>query len=135
MQLIYRIDEVYAEWSFKGVRGTLPTIALQVRGSVNTTGWTQPTLVPRTYTHAPADGILDLDFDAAAPTGIAHQTVTTIFGLLLMLVPQWVAGVRVHSSTNFMESALSVMARGESLPESLPLPWPFPWVWPSEKTE
>lgn len=132
MQRIFRIDKVYAERAFKGVSGTLPTIALQVRGSVNTTAWTQPTLVPCSYTNRPDDGILDLDFQATAPTGRPHQTIETLFGLLLMVIPRWVAGVRVHSSTNSMASSLSPLAG--DLAGGLSLP-PFPWVWQDPESE
>jgi hypothetical protein len=100
---------------------------------VPTSGWTCPELAPFVYVTPPADGILDLDFVATAPTGITLQVFTRITVASSFPVPNWVRGVRVHSSTNAREALL-----GSALDEKVglmsdgwPLPWPFPWFVPN----
>ena len=49
-------------------------------GQVNTGGWTNPTLTPRTYIAPPTIGVWEYDLRAVPPSGIATQAITPISG-------------------------------------------------------
>jgi hypothetical protein len=87
------------------------------------------------YIAPPADGILDLDFVATSPTGIALQVISKISVAKTFVVPNWVKGLRVHSSQNKLEALLEeeMSTRGVRSMEGWPLPWPFPWWSPNAK--
>lgn len=103
-----------------------PAILVKVCGTVPTTGWTDPQLSPWIYIVPPKDGILDLDFNARPPTGIVLQVFTTICLSTTLFIPDWVRGVRVHSSTNAIEAKLP---GGKNPPEYRQLAPVLPWPW------
>lgn len=76
-----------------------PKMSVSVTGMATTSGWTNPKLVPLEEVLS-ADGILDLDFVAKAPTGIVLQVLTPIAASLI-----WdgdadrLVGVKVYSRT------------------------------------
>ncbi|MBD9628011.1 hypothetical protein IB279_34225 [Ensifer sp. ENS06] len=126
---VYTVDEVRVEGLIV-IPENPPAIAISARGTVPTTGWTRPDLVPWVYIVPPKDGILDLDFVSSQPPGIVAQVVSPISVTKAMLVPAWVVGVRVHSSTNDMEANIGggrKWSEAEIAGEGLPVPWPFPW--------
>lgn len=98
---IYSVDEV----SFGYTASEPPALVVAARGRVPTSGWSNGRLAPRVYVSPPSDGIWDFDFIAKAPSGIALQVISVIESEPLVLVPPfWVKGVRIHSSTNEIES-------------------------------
>lgn len=124
---VYSVEEVRVE---KLIPENPPAISVSVHGWVATSGWTHPDLAPWMYIDAPKDGILDLDFVADPPTGIVLQVFSKIGITRTFVVPAWVRGIRVHSSTNKIEAKAgeskaptSVELQGEGMPG----PWPFPW--------
>jgi len=134
---VYTVDEVRVE-TLIVIPENPPAMAVSARGTVLTTGWTAPVLAPRVYIVPPKDGILDLDFMAEAPTGFSAQVICPISVAMALPIPDWVIGVRVHSSTNAIEAKTSGREKGHKADlaaEGLPLPWPFPWWAPRAKTK
>jgi hypothetical protein len=126
---IYSVEEVKVE-SLIVIPENPPAIAVSAWGWVPTTGWSHPDLVPWIYIHPPKDGILDLDFVATPPSGLVIYVFTKIKIAKAFPVPNWVTGVRVHSSTNSVEAKLGgagPVAKADLMGEGMPLPWPFPW--------
>jgi hypothetical protein len=83
------------------LRSFPPQIRIVASGTVTSSGWTNPQLVPYTYIQDPPDGIYDFDFIAEAPEEIATQVITPITTIYRdRTFPQGMKGVRVHSSTN-----------------------------------
>jgi hypothetical protein len=76
-----------------------PQLQILATGTVPTTGWTNPQLVPYTYIQAPPDGIYDFDFVAVPPTEVVAQVITPI-SVKYEWSAQCVKGVRIHASTN-----------------------------------
>ena len=132
---VYEINEVHVEWLVQDVSLWPPAITISALGRANSTGWTQSKLVPWMLTMAPADGVLDFDFIATAPTGFAHFTISRIGAVITLPVPQWLAGVRVHSATNAVAANLQGGKIGIPIKPAggLPLPWPFPYISPPEE--
>jgi hypothetical protein len=56
------------------------SLVVNVDGQVNTGGWTNPTLTPRTYVAPPTNGVWEYDFRAVPPSGMATQAITPISG-------------------------------------------------------
>jgi len=134
---IYSVDEVGVA-AVAGGAGDLPAISMSASGLVPTSGWTRPEFGPWMYITPPADGILDLDFMATAPTGIVLQVFSKICLCATFPVPQWVVGVRVHTSTNIVEARIAGKAHpfeARMLADGLPVPWPFPWWAPKSKRQ
>ena len=130
---VYSVEEVHIE-ALTTPDGEAPAVVVSARGLVNSTGWTDPKLSPWIYIHPPADGILDLDFTATAPTGFVNFVMCRISIGLAFTVPGWLRGVRIHTATNTQEAMLDgPIGKGEwmSAGEGMPLPWPFPWMAPS----
>jgi hypothetical protein len=93
---IYSVDSVEL-----AILKTNPlTLRIVASGSVNSTGWNNPQLLPYIYIAPPQDGIYDFDMVADKPDGFVHWTITPISA-----VTQWqpfpdsLRGVRVHSSS------------------------------------
>jgi hypothetical protein len=83
-------------------------LELRVIGTVNSGGWSQPTLIPFKYLLPPQDGIYDFTFYAtppANPSGGGFGSIEVIYKL--GLVPNDVKGYRVHASTNSIETLLA----------------------------
>jgi hypothetical protein len=131
---VYKVDKVAVE-GLLVVPENPPAIAVSAEGWVPTTGWSHPSLAPWMYIQPPADGILDLDFVVTSPTGLVLQVFCKIGVASAFVVPAWVKGVRVHSSTDSIVAMLPVGSlRPKELPlEGLPVPWPFPWWAPRTK--
>lgn len=113
---------------FNQTKSLPPLLMVHARGTASTSGWTRGRLSPYVYIKPPADGIWDFDFIATAPTGFALQVVTSIESELFVVnAPPWCRGVRVHASTNTLESTQTT----EQLdtPTVLnPANWvPYPW--------
>lgn len=82
---------------------TPPLLVIVAKGIVNTSGWTSAELASWLYIELPADGILDFEFigQEPAPGSIVLQRVAEIESQpLLISLPGWVKGVRVHASSN-----------------------------------
>lgn len=82
---------------------TPPLLVIVAKGIVNTSGWTSAELASWLYIELPADGILDFEFigQEPAPGSIVLQRVAEIESQpLLISLPGWVKGVRVHASGN-----------------------------------
>jgi hypothetical protein len=82
---------------------TPPLLVVVAKGIVNTSGWTTAELASWLYIEPPADGILDFDFigKEPAPGSIVLQRITDIESQpLLISLPDWVKGIRVHASGN-----------------------------------
>jgi hypothetical protein len=77
-----------------------PQLQVSALGQVNTSGWKAPMLLPHVYVVPPADGVLDLDFMATPPSGMALQVISPITGDVAVTLVDWIKGVRVRSSTN-----------------------------------
>jgi hypothetical protein len=110
---IYSVEEVHVE-ALMVAPERPPAISVSARGLVPTSGWTHPELGPWMYIVPPADGILDLDFIATAPTGIVLQVFSKIGVSSAFPVPGWIVGVRVHSTTNRIEAMLAQRPQGSS---------------------
>ena len=129
---VHSIEDVRIE-ALNVTDGSPPAVTVSALGKVNSTGWTHPRLGPWIYIDTPKDGILDLDFIATAPAGIVLFVISPISVGLTFTVPEWVRGVRVHSSTNAVEAMLG-KAKGkgskDQADQGKPGPWPFPWQGP-----
>lgn len=55
-----------------------PQLTVTAEGEVPTGGWTSPRLNRRVYITAPADSIVEYDFIAIPPSGMATQVLTRI---------------------------------------------------------
>jgi hypothetical protein len=89
-----------------------PQLAITAIGSVPTTGYSNPHLIPYHYFVPPADGIYDFDFVATSPSGHAGNLILPVVGTFVMeMVPAALKGVRVHASTNMKEALLE--SKGE----------------------
>lgn len=133
---------------FALTRSMPPALLLRATGVVSTGGWSNPRLVPRVYVVPPSDGIWDFDFIATAPTPgtittqgfVAHTAEEQVFP-----APKWIRGVRVHASTNEVNSGEESGDLALSVKNWVPFPWgkgsgslgavladdrfvPFPWL-------
>src|SRR5712672_1966122 len=100
---IYSVEEARIEKLFI-IPESLPAISVSAWGWVATSGWTHSDLAPWMYIVPPADGFLDLDFVASSPTGIVLQVFSKVSVAKTFLVPNWVRGIRVHSSQNAIDA-------------------------------
>lgn len=125
---IYSVDDVQVE-ALIVIPERPPAISIYAKGRVNSSGWSRPELLPFVYIAPPADGILDVDFVAEAPTGVALPVISPITVSVSISVPTWLRGVRVHSSTNVQEALLGTPFNSP-LDLRPPVPWPFPWWTP-----
>lgn len=82
-----------------------PRLQISVFGTVTSTGWSNPQLVPYTYVQAPPDGIYDFDFMAEPPKGVAAKVISPI-RFRTELPAEGIKGIRVHASLNFKEAIL-----------------------------
>lgn len=81
-----------------------PRLQVSVAGSVLSTGWTNPHLVPYTYVQAPPDGVYDYDFVATPPDSIVAKAISPI-RLRTELPAEGVNGIRIHAATNSLNSS------------------------------
>lgn len=99
-----------------------PKLVIHAQGLVTSSGWTQPELSPWVYIAPPKDGIMDLDFTAEQPHGIVLPVILPISATLVLSIPTWVTGVRIHASTN-TEVAMLNRAEAASEGDEVPFPW------------
>lgn len=133
--LVYSVSEVRV--SVEQETGG-KSLKIEAKGMVNTGGWSGGELSPWMYIAPPADGILDLSFTAEPPRPgtMVTEAFASIPASLQLPIPDWVLGVRVHSSTNsetamLPETSASVVTASVQTPDDgMPLPWPFPWFRP-----
>ncbi len=98
LKVIYEITEV-------SCRSGEGFVHILVYGKVNSGGWENPQLVPYIYIDPPEDGIYDFDFIADAPEGNVTLALEEIVAELEWAdIPDDFKGVRVHSSSNNIES-------------------------------
>jgi hypothetical protein len=83
-----------------------PQLQVTVFGTVPSTGWSNPQLVPYTYIQAPPDGIYDFDFVANPPKDVVAQTIGPI-RVRSQFFADGVKGIRVHASLNCKEVVLN----------------------------
>ena len=82
-------------------------LSIVAHGTVTTSGWRNPRLIPYVYITPPADGIYDFDFVADAPDGQALQVLLPISAKEEWQdFPSDLKGVRIHASTNSVEKKL-----------------------------
>ncbi|MBD9624766.1 hypothetical protein IB279_17640 [Ensifer sp. ENS06] len=129
---VYEVAKL--ELRFATTTEQTPLLSVSAEGRAITNGWTDPELAVWSYAEAPADGILDLDFIANPPADDLGGNAATegTRASLILPVPGWVKGVRVHCSRNHEEAMLTEDAKGEAVSDAMPLPWPFPWYRPPE---
>lgn len=77
-------------------------LQVMVAGTVQSTGWANPQLVPFTYVQAPPDGVYDYYFVATPPSGITAKLISPI-RLRTELPAEGVNGLRIHAATNSVE--------------------------------
>ena len=126
MSRVYSIDDVQVEKLV--TTPEIPSIIyVSATGQVPTTGWSHPDLAPFVYIVPPKDGILDMDFVATPPSGLALQLFTKIAVAKAFPVPRWVVGVSRSASWNwrsnfYRESILSYEHASTTLLWCLPAP-------------
>ncbi|MGH0218495.1 hypothetical protein NKY68_00200 [Sinorhizobium meliloti] len=139
---VFDVTEVLVDFTFSD-GDHAPLLKVYAKGHVNTGGWSNPELGVWSYIAEPNDGVLDLDFMATPPAEgtIVTMAFTNVSAALLLPIPDWVKGVRVHASTNQMEAMLSATlptsksSEVKTVAGGLPLPWPFPWYVPAKAAE
>jgi hypothetical protein len=103
MQKILEITEL----NVRVLESFPPQLKVLVQGTVSSTGWSNPQMIPYTYIQAPPDGIYDFDFVATPPKGMTAQVISPI-RVSATLPGQDVKGIRVHASLNFKELLLNL---------------------------
>ncbi len=120
---IYSVESV----CFHIDKSNPPQLVVHAAGKVNSSGWSLGRLVPWIYVVRPADGILDFEFIAKAPSGFVLWVISPIEGLGRVTLEDWIKGVRVHTATNKLEAMLSDEAC--SVEGRLLVGDAFPWPW------
>lgn len=85
-----------------------PTLAISASGMVNSSGWTNPELLPVVYFIPPSDGVYELMFMAKPPTGIALQVFMPISANFFWrdVDLKQVKGVRIRAAHNAVTEML-----------------------------
>ncbi|MBW4420649.1 MAG: hypothetical protein KME13_15670 [Myxacorys californica WJT36-NPBG1] len=83
-----------------------PQLQIIARGTVPSTGWTNPQLIPLVYVQAPPDCIYDFEFVATPPTDPAAQVITPIVAKY-RFPAQGLRGVRVNGIKALLNRDLS----------------------------
>lgn len=96
MKTIYEVNAV----SVKLLKSNPVKWQVSATGTVTSSGWTKPRLIPRIYVHPPLDGFMEFDFVAEPPTGIHLPVLQSVAAQAVTPVPGWARGVRVISQTN-----------------------------------
>lgn len=74
-------------------------------GQVNSGGWSNGDLQGRLYINPPEDGVLDLDFVATPPEGLAIQVLSEISASVALELPDWCQSIRIHGTSNSVHLA------------------------------
>ncbi|PKF33442.1 hypothetical protein [Acinetobacter proteolyticus] len=136
---VISVNKVYVDFT-QSSGDTPPSAVISAKGKVPSSGWSNAELGPWYYIKEPEDGILDIDFYATEPSKdtlvFAHHDGVEIFSTPLVIdLPSWVKGVRIHASTNSLvklfDKNKSVLTGGaDSFPWSIKTFGPidgFPW--------
>lgn len=134
MGRIYSVESVTITWA--GIATPVPVIS--AIGTVTSGGWSRARLVEFVYVTPPTDGILDLDFTAEPPSGIATTVMLPITAGKLIgksIDEFWgkgkaLKGVRVHSASNdqvamFEPPAVQSLFGHTNKPASKEVPFPL----------
>lgn len=129
---IYDVAGAVAYSTLMGLDG-VPMMVVAAIGHVNSGGWSAPELAPWSYIDVAPGGIVDFDFlmNAPVPGTIVSDGFVEVGATILLPIPDWVKGVRIHASTNDKVAMLNANPAADIRPQGgLPLPWPFPWFKP-----
>lgn len=106
MKTIYEVKTV----SVKLLKSNPVKWQVSATGTVTSSGWTKPRLIPRVYIHPPLDGLMEFDFVAEPPTGIHLPVLQSVAAQLTTPVPGWARGVKVIAQTNFVSATPTMPA-------------------------
>jgi len=76
---------------------------ITAEGTVPTSGWTHPRLVPFVAGSRPSDQIFDIDFVADEPSGMVLDVILPVSAQVVIRLPDGTKGVRVHAKAGFLE--------------------------------
>jgi hypothetical protein len=78
-----------------------PVLIMKASGTVTSSGWKNPKLVPHSFDPPPPDGIYDFDFLAEEPSDISLPVVIPIEATLkLESIPDNLKGIRIHAGNS-----------------------------------
>lgn len=124
------LDEAPYLLDFVMLRTYPPQLLIHAWGEVPTTGWSNARLVARASNTPSADNVLDLDFVAEAPSGVAIRVNTPIPVDTTMVLPGGVSEFRVHGQENSVEKSLPGAAETQQADVTsfeddsfVPIPW------------
>ena len=118
---VYSVEHV----SFKLLKSNPPQLVVSATGLTSSSGWSDPELATWMYIKPPADGILDLDFIARAPTGMSLPYLAPIAATLSIVAPDWLRGVRVHAANNAIVEGDKTGGGQPLVAGDDPVPWPW----------
>ncbi len=128
-RLVLSVDVVEAVL----LKSNPPKLAITARGWVSTSGWRDPTMeLIDPKSELSPDGVLDFNFMAEPPTGIALQVLTPVAASFVWEQDaERVVAVRVVARTNertefLQQPTFTTLALGEETP-TFPQR-PFPWT-------
>lgn len=115
MTRVISVESVKIQWV--GMPTSYPVITSF--GTVNSLGWSRPSLEPFKYIAPPEDGVQDFDFVAVPPDGPVGDAMMPILAHRLIGMPvdnYWgsgrpLKGVRIHAATNAVETPIGDVAR------------------------
>lgn len=106
MKTIYEVNAV----SVKLLKTHPARWQVSATGTVTSSGWTKPRLIPHVYVHPPQDGFMEFDFVAEPPTGIHLPVLQPVAAQAVTPVPGWARGVRVIAQTNAVSATPTMPA-------------------------
>lgn len=108
---VFTVDNV----SLAVVRTNPPKLLIVAFGSVRSSGWQEPRLVPRIYVQPPPDGIWEFDLVADPPTGIVLPVILPVVASYTFDgdFSKW-KGVRVFAESNSKEKLLGKPSEKET---------------------
>lgn len=103
-QKIFSVDEI----KLQILKSNPPILYIVVYGTVNSSGWKNPQLVPYVYINPPEDGIYEFDFVAEPPSGmVLHVMMPVIAQGHWQDFPKELKGVKIYASSNQKTELLS----------------------------
>jgi len=108
---------------YASARGS--ALLVQALGEVPTSDWSDARLAPRFYAAPPADGLLEFDFRAQAPSGRVLDCALKVTASIVVACPPWLVGVKVYAATNH-ESSTQLRAAEEIAASAAPALAPSP---------
>ena len=102
-------------------------IFINAQGAVNSGGWSEIHLQQKVYFMPPEDGIQEISFLGAKPSGLRTFAYENVLASLTMLKPDWVKGVRIVAGSNSMSVALVDEETSTAKTQTDDEFWPFPW--------